>query len=89
MSIVFMLLGAIFCLAGFVCFVIILIEAFKDAIWKGLVGLLCGLYMLYYALAEFEHENKWLIVAGWIFGGAIGGALLGAAGAFAAPATSG
>ncbi len=24
-------------------------------------GLFCGLYLLYYALFEFDHENKWII----------------------------
>ena len=57
-----MLAAFAFGIAGLVCWIIILVEAFKDEIWKGIVGLLCGLYLLFYALFEFEHENKWLIV---------------------------
>ena len=60
-------------LLGLVCAIIILIDAFKDAIWKGLVGLLCGLYLLYYAFVEFDHEHKWLIILGWLLG--IGGGI--------------
>ena len=51
-----------FAIAGIVCWVILLIDAFGDEIWKGILGLLCGLYLLYYGLFEFEHESKWLIV---------------------------
>ena len=63
-------LSLVFGLAGLVCSIIILIDAFEDALWKGLLCLFCGLYGLYFALAEFDHKNKWLIVAGaLIFGG--------------------
>ncbi|MEA2552829.1 MAG: hypothetical protein QOJ65_1005 [Fimbriimonadaceae bacterium] len=33
------------------------------------------LYFLYYALFEFEHENKWLIVLGSLGGSAIASGL--------------
>ncbi len=56
-----------------VCAIIILIDAFQDEVWKGLVGLLCGLYLLYYAIVEFDHPNKWLIIIGWLASGIIGG----------------
>ncbi len=65
MSIIFLLLGVACLLGGLFCTVIILIDAFQDAIWKGIVALLCCfLYYLYYALFEFEHQNKWAIVLG-------------------------
>jgi hypothetical protein len=51
---------------------IILIDAFKAGIWKGIGGLICGLYLLYYAVTEYQADNKWLIIGGWI-----GGAILG------------
>ena len=70
------ILGYLFALGGAVCSIIILIAAFQDAIWKGIVGLLCGLYLLYFGIVEFQSPNKWLIVAGAFFGGAIGGALI-------------
>jgi len=67
------IVGILLSLLGLVCAIIILIDAFKDAIWKGLVGLLCGLYLLYYAFVEFDHEHKWLIILGWLLG--IGGGI--------------
>lgn len=72
---VLLVLSLVFSILGAVCSIIILIDAFKSAIWKGLVSILCGFYFIYYALAEFKHEKKWLIVAGSLLGGGIGGAL--------------
>ncbi len=63
-------------LAAFVCWIIILIDAFQNEIWKGIVFLLCGLYALYYSLAETDHENKWLIVLTSLLGGLVGWGLI-------------
>jgi len=63
-------------LGAFICWIIILVEAFKDEVWKGLLSLICGLYQLYYAIFEFEYENKWPIVLGWLFLGGAGSALV-------------
>lgn len=66
---IFLLLGIIFNLIALGCALIILIDAFKDAIWKGLVSIFCcGLYLLYYAFAEFDHPKKWQIIGGWLGG---------------------
>lgn len=70
-----MILSALAAIGGFVCGIIILINAFQDEIWKGVLCLLCGLYGVYYALFEFEHENKWLIVIGALGGGSIAAGL--------------
>lgn len=72
MSGLLMGLGGLLWIASLVCTIIILIDAFKNEVWKGIVGLICGLYLLYYAFAEFEHEKKWLIVLGSLLGGVIG-----------------
>lgn len=64
----FTLLAAILGIAALVCYIIVVIDAFKNAIWKGIVSLLCGLYWLYYAIAEFQHPKKWTIVLLAIFG---------------------
>ena len=53
-------------LVSFVCSIIILIDAFKNEWWKGLLCLLCGIYMLYYAFTEFQNERKPLILALWL-----------------------
>lgn len=64
-------------LIGFVCGLIILIHAFQNAIWKGLLCLLTGgLFMLYYAFAEFQHEKKALILLGWFLPNILSLALL-------------
>lgn len=61
-------LAWLFVVAAFVCGLIILIDAFKSAVWKGIVGLLCGLYLLFYGVTEFKHEKRGLILAGYIIG---------------------
>ena len=68
MHFIFLLLALVCEIGGVVCSIIILIEAFQDEVWKGLVCLLCGLYGLYYMIFEFEHENKWGIVLGSLCG---------------------
>jgi len=75
------ILGVIFILAGFVAGIIILIDAFQNEIWKGVLGLFIGLYLLYYAFAEFEHDYKWLVVGVWLCAQIAGWVLIGAGGA--------
>lgn len=75
------LIGGLFVAAGFICWIIILIDAFNNELWKGLVALFCcQLYALYYAFFEFEHERKWLIVLGWLCFEGFGAALMAAGG---------
>jgi hypothetical protein len=69
-------LGGLCYLAAFICGIIILIAAFKDEIWKGIVGLLCGLYLLYYGIVEFDHPQKWTIVGVWLGAGIVGAVLM-------------
>lgn len=76
MDVIKLIFAALFGIAGFIGSIIILIEAFKDEIWKGFVCLLCGFYMLYFALFDFEHENKWLIVILALGGGSIAAGIL-------------
>jgi hypothetical protein len=64
----FMILGVLAGLIGLGCYIVILIAAFRDELWKGLLSIFCGLYGLYYALAEFDHENKLLIILGAVGG---------------------
>ena len=75
MHALFQLLAAAFGIASLVGWVILLIDAFQDAIWKGIASLLCGFYMLYYALFEYESDNKILILLLTFGGGAIAGCL--------------
>ncbi len=72
------LAGALLTIAGVVCWIIILIQAFQDEVWKGCVSIICFLYWIYYAIFEFEHEHKWLIVVLALVGDSAGGALIAA-----------
>jgi hypothetical protein len=80
MGLIFTLLAALIGIVSLVAHIWILIEAFKDELWKGFVGLLCGLYLIYYALVELDHEYKWQLVAAWLGGPLIAYVLVGMAG---------
>ncbi len=58
-----------------VCLIVIIVDAFKNSIVKGLISLFCGIYAIYYGIVEFEHEYKWPIVIGAIIC-ALGGGVL-------------
>lgn len=77
------ILGMLISIVGLVCFIIILIDAFKNAVWKGILGIFCFLYLIYYAFAEFQHEKKGLIIAGWLLPWIIGYGLMTAGGLMA------
>ncbi|MCC6729206.1 MAG: hypothetical protein IT208_07690 [Chthonomonadales bacterium] len=72
--------GALLSLAATIAWLFVLVDAFRSSVGKGILALLCGLYWLYYAVFEFEHEHKWLIVILAIAGGAIGSATISAGG---------
>ncbi len=68
-----MIAGAMLSLAGATCTFIIGLDACRNRIWKGILFVsCCYVYPLFYALVEFEHENKWLVIAiallGTVFG---------------------
>jgi len=67
----------LFLLVGFVCFVFVVIDAFKDELWKGLLCICCFFYWVYYALVEFEHDYKWPIALGGIIAPGIAAAIFG------------
>ena len=76
MEILKIILAAAFGIGGLIGAIIIIIDAFNDEIWKGFVCILCGLYMLYYSIFEFEHSDKWLIVLLAFGGGSIAAGIL-------------
>lgn len=76
MEIIKIAFAVIFALAGLAGSILILVEAFKDEIWKGVLCLFCGLYMLYYMLFDFEHEHKWPIVLLALFGSGIAAGIM-------------
>lgn len=67
----YVLLGVLAGLAGFGATIFILVQAFMDEVWKGVLGLLCGLYLLYFAIFDWDHEWKWPIVLLSLFGNGI------------------
>ena len=68
-------LAILLILAAVVCHIIILVDAFKNEVWKGILGLFCVFYLLYYAIVEYQASNKWLIVGIWVAAGLIGNGL--------------
>ncbi len=76
MALILNLLALVCYLGAIVAAVIILIHAFQNSVVQGLLCLCVPCYVLYYAIAVFEHEKKGLILA-FYFGGAIAGSALG------------
>ncbi len=62
-------------IASLICFVIILIAAFEDEVWKGIVGFLFPLYLVYWALVEYYDDGKWVKVGIWLGGGVLAAVL--------------
>ncbi len=83
MGMVLSLLGFCFIIAGVVCTIMVLIDAFRNEAWKGILGFFCGLYLLYYAFAEYQGDNKMMLILGMLLGGIVGGGLIAAGGAMA------
>ena len=69
------LIALLFGLLCLICTIVILVDAFKRSVLKGLFCCLCGIYYIIYAIFEFKHENKLLIVLGSFLGGGVAGAL--------------
>jgi uncharacterized membrane protein HdeD (DUF308 family) len=74
-----LILGGVCILASLVASLWMIVEAFKTEIWKGSLCLLCGLYALYFALVELEHDYKWGLLAASLGGGILGRFLIFAA----------
>ena len=83
------ILGLLCSLASFVCSIIILIAAFKDEVLQGILCLCIPFYVLYYAIAKFEHPKKGVIIGVWLGLGILGGLLQGVAGAMVGAAAGG
>lgn len=72
MEVLWIILSIGLYLVAMVCGIVILVNAFKDEVWKGVLCILgCGLYMIYYAFIDYDEEHKWLVVGGWLGGGAL------------------
>lgn len=70
------LIAGLLSLVSFVCWILVLIDAFRAAVWKGVLALFCGIYWIIYALFEYEHEYKWAIVLLGLLGASAAAAML-------------
>lgn len=77
MGVILVGLGITLSLGSFGCMLLVLKEAWEDEVWKALAAFFIPIYLLFYAIAEFDHDYKWWIVAGYLFGGGVGGTLIG------------
>lgn len=71
MATVLSILGLVCSLASLACSIIILVDAFKKEVIKGVLCLCIPFYILYYAFTQFENENKGVIIAVWLLGGIV------------------
>jgi hypothetical protein len=55
MATLFNILSILCSLAALVSGIFILIAAFKDEVWKGLLCILCQIYLLYYVITEWDN----------------------------------
>jgi hypothetical protein len=55
-------ISGVFDLIGFIAALFIIVDAFQDELWKGLLSICCCFYLMYYGLCEFDHPYKWPIV---------------------------
>ena len=62
MGLVYLALSIVFYLGGIAGWIFLLVEAFRDELWKGVLGLLCGLYLIYWSVFDWEHEHKWSLI---------------------------
>ncbi len=62
----FVLLAILFSLITIFCHIVVLVNAFMDEWWKGLLGLLCGIYLLYWAIVEYKSTAKWSLLVLWL-----------------------
>jgi hypothetical protein len=73
-------LGGLLSLGSFICWIIILIDAFKNDTMKAIGCLLCDIYAIYYSFTEFDHEKQMQIAVGHLAGWLVGGLLMGLGG---------
>lgn len=63
-------------IASLIAFVQLVIAAFEDEVWKGLVSLVAWPYLLYWSIVEYYDEGKWARVLTWALGSVVSTVLL-------------
>jgi translocator protein len=69
--------GYLFFLISTIAWIVILIHAFKASVGQGFLCLCIMPYAIYYAFAKYQSPKKGLIIAMFLGGYIIGGALYG------------
>lgn len=55
-------------IVGLVCAIIVLIDAFRDETWKGILSIIFLPYLLWYTFTDFDHDRRGVIQAGFVLG---------------------
>jgi hypothetical protein len=85
MGMILIVLGAIFVLVAIICQIMVLVKLFQtEGAGKGILGLICNLYLLIWGFMNASRLNLMKLLIGWIVFALIGGALIGAGSAMSA-----
>ena len=76
MATAILVVSFILSIASLISFVMILIAAFEDEVWKGIVGFFFWPYLAYWAIVEYYDEGKWQRVITWLGGSVLSTVLL-------------
>ncbi|MFI5384744.1 MAG: hypothetical protein ACHQ50_01365 [Fimbriimonadales bacterium] len=68
MHVLYLILALVAAVIWLVCWMIIVVDAFKYEIWAGLLAIIFPPYFIYWAIFEFEHDRKWTLVIGALGG---------------------
>lgn len=74
MHVLYLILAILFGLGSFICWLWIVVDAFRLEPWMGLLSIVFPPYLIYYAIEEFDHDYKWQITVGWLLGSIVAGA---------------
>jgi hypothetical protein len=70
MNALFYWVGLLFLAVSAISTFLLLYEAYQEEPWKAVLGFFIPLYLLYWAIVEFDDPRKWLLT-GLSFGGSI------------------
>ncbi len=78
MGMVLIVLGALLLLVAVVCQILVLVKLFQtEGAGKGILGLICNLYLLIWGFMNAQKYNLMKLLIGWIVFAILGGILVG------------
>ena len=78
MGMVLIVLGCILIFIAAICQIMVLVKLFQtEGAGKGILGLICNLYLLIWGFMNAGRLNLMKLMIGWVVCGILGGALLG------------